>query len=426
MKKNINDFLIDESNTPKDRTNNDIPKPELISNNKLDELELLQTSEEITAGILSNKDLPSDVVEDLNTTFDDQLQNNPDDELGKSLELASETGIIFEYEDEITKKLAETIAEEYPEKGQIESSLLAGIVTSVTSDLWKNAVSAEFVNYNEDGDRINVDLLSNEDDKNDEQDKRDLDCSDIQDRDFKVGPDDPHGFDRDGDGIGCESNNEYKNDEQDNDICHPDYESVCIPYSEYDLDCDEIKYSDFKVGSKDPYGFDRDGDGIGCESNNEYKKKTDTKHTHHYHTKKIIKYQGSKCDTQTASIPLTGSIGPRTPIILGDFDPCELKDGRATLNLPKTDDLGFVVMNIDNKKGKHECIIVDNMDKVQNIANGNALFIVDFDDKMKGEDPITGEKKTLKDINGIVLYNKSKKTIDFKSGNGLAISAVLK
>jgi hypothetical protein len=55
------------------------------------------------------------------------------------------------------------------------------------------------------------------------------------------------------------------------------------------------------------------------------------------------------------------------------------------------------------------------------------LFIVDFDDKkMEGKDPKIGKTKTLKNINSIALFNKSQQTIDFKSGNSLAISAVLK
>jgi hypothetical protein len=33
----------------------------------------------------------------------------------------------------------------------------------------------------------------------------DLDCSDVPYRNFKVLPPDPHGFDGDGDGIGCET-----------------------------------------------------------------------------------------------------------------------------------------------------------------------------------------------------------------------------
>ena len=66
------------------------------------------------------------------------------------------------------------------------------------------------------------------------------------------------------------------------------------------------------------------------------------------------------------------------------------------------------------------------MKKIQSLKGNNALFIVEFDDEMEGENPVTGKTKTLKNINAIALFNKSQQTIDFKSGNSLAISAILK
>ena len=47
--------------------------------------------------------------------------------------------------------------------------------------------------------------------------------------------------------------------------CHPAYPSVCIPPPPPDLDCGEIPYRRFKVLAPDPHGFDRDKDGVGCE-----------------------------------------------------------------------------------------------------------------------------------------------------------------
>ncbi|MFB5600153.1 MAG: hypothetical protein ACE5SW_08015, partial [Nitrososphaeraceae archaeon] len=166
---------------------------------------------------------------------------------------------------------------------------------------------------------------------------------------------------------------------------------------------------------KDLNKYDDDGD----RHNNDNDRK------HHYHTKKIIKYKNDKCLTQSSSIPLTGKIGPKTPVLLGDFFPCELKDGRATLNLPSNPNLQFIVMHIDKKGENHDGVSVE-MEKIQSLSKNNGLFIVNFDDKMEGENPITGEERKIKDINAIALFNKSKQTIDFKSGNSLAISAVLK
>ncbi len=48
--------------------------------------------------------------------------------------------------------------------------------------------------------------------------------------------------------------------------CDPSYPDVCIPPYPPDLDCGEIGYSNFRVVGSDPHGFDRDNDGIGCES----------------------------------------------------------------------------------------------------------------------------------------------------------------
>ena len=48
--------------------------------------------------------------------------------------------------------------------------------------------------------------------------------------------------------------------------CDPSYPDVCIAPYPPDLDCDEIAYVNFRVLQPDPHGFDRDKDGIGCES----------------------------------------------------------------------------------------------------------------------------------------------------------------
>jgi hypothetical protein len=47
--------------------------------------------------------------------------------------------------------------------------------------------------------------------------------------------------------------------------CDPSYPTVCIPPPPPDLDCRDIPYRNFVVRPPDPHRFDRDGDGIGCE-----------------------------------------------------------------------------------------------------------------------------------------------------------------
>jgi len=90
----------------------------------------------------------------------------------------------------------------------------------------------------------------------------DLDCDEIFYSNFRVVGSDPHGFDRDNDGIGCEVGSPQSSKPS----CDPSYPDVCIAPYPPDLDCGEIGYSNFRVVGSDPHGFDRDNDGIGCES----------------------------------------------------------------------------------------------------------------------------------------------------------------
>ncbi|MGH9998558.1 MAG: thermonuclease family protein [Nitrosopumilaceae archaeon] len=47
--------------------------------------------------------------------------------------------------------------------------------------------------------------------------------------------------------------------------CDPSYPDTCIPSLPPDLDCGDIQFSNFKVLQPDPHRFDGDKDGIGCE-----------------------------------------------------------------------------------------------------------------------------------------------------------------
>ncbi len=48
--------------------------------------------------------------------------------------------------------------------------------------------------------------------------------------------------------------------------CHPSYPDVCIPPPPPDLDCRDISHRNFRVIGSDPHRFDGDKDGIGCET----------------------------------------------------------------------------------------------------------------------------------------------------------------
>lgn len=51
-----------------------------------------------------------------------------------------------------------------------------------------------------------------------------------------------------------------------NNDCDSSYHDACIPPYPPDLNCDDISDKNFEVLPPDPHGFDRDEDGIGCES----------------------------------------------------------------------------------------------------------------------------------------------------------------
>ncbi|MGH3017459.1 MAG: thermonuclease family protein [Gaiellaceae bacterium] len=48
--------------------------------------------------------------------------------------------------------------------------------------------------------------------------------------------------------------------------CDPSYPGVCIPPFPPDLDCSDVPHRRFKVVGTDPHGFDGDRDGVGCET----------------------------------------------------------------------------------------------------------------------------------------------------------------
>ncbi len=92
----------------------------------------------------------------------------------------------------------------------------------------------------------------------------DMDCSDIQYINFQVVGSDPHELDGDNDGIACEYVPPQPPKKPSGSNCSSCY-SVCIPNYPPDLDCGQIQYCQFRVYSCDPHGFDGDGDGWGCE-----------------------------------------------------------------------------------------------------------------------------------------------------------------
>ena len=48
--------------------------------------------------------------------------------------------------------------------------------------------------------------------------------------------------------------------------CDPNYPGVCIAPYPPDLNCADVPYANFKVTGSDPHGFDGNRDGVGCET----------------------------------------------------------------------------------------------------------------------------------------------------------------
>lgn len=48
--------------------------------------------------------------------------------------------------------------------------------------------------------------------------------------------------------------------------CDPAYPGVCIPPPPPDLDCRDVRHRRFRVRTPDPHRFDGDGNGVGCEN----------------------------------------------------------------------------------------------------------------------------------------------------------------
>ena len=99
----------------------------------------------------------------------------------------------------------------------------------------------------------------------------DLNCEDITERNFAIDPNnDPNGFDRDNDGIGCETGARGEVTEGEGEgggaACDSSYPDTCIPSPPPDLNCDDVSATNFRVEGSDPHGFDADNDGVGCET----------------------------------------------------------------------------------------------------------------------------------------------------------------
>ena len=138
----------------------------------------------------------------------------------------------------------------------------------------------------------------------------------------------------------------------------------------------------------------------------------------------IVAGNTNTCPTQTESVPLTGKINPKGIRLLADFDPCKISDGSVTLNIPNSQNIKLAVLSVDKNSNNKQGVLITPI-KIQNLNNNQALFTVELDSKMTGENPINGKSNTLTNINGLALYNDGGNAIDLKSGSMAALTATL-
>ncbi len=204
--------------------------------------------------------------------------------------------------------------------------------------------------------------------------------------------------------------------------CDPSYPDLCISPNQRGLNCDhdgkigpnEIPDHNFKVNLPDTQDFDRDGNGIGCEYNedNDGNDNDGNDNSHNY----IIKASNSCADISDTVDLSSEQIDPQEVRIIAFFDNCDLDSTSLELNLVQNDDLKLVAANLDD--GLTDAVEVEMNQIEQTPSNSNILYEASITDDLEGRDLDTGETKTLNNVNGIVLWNDDEdEPIEFADNN---------
>ena len=240
-----------------------------------------------------------------------------------------------------------------------------------------------------------------------------LEPNEIPRENFRViSDDDPHGFDDDNDGIGCE-------DDEKNESSGPSLDN---------LNCKDIQGS-IKLSSFDPNRLDRDNDGIGCEnnskggnSNNNGNNDDDDNDTNNGNndnddSNNYIIIPSNSCTDISDTVDLSSNqIDPEEVRIIAYFDNCDLDAASLELNLVQNDELKLVAANLDD--GLSDAVEVEMNQVEESQSSSNVLYEATITDNQQGRDLDTGETKTLNNVNGIVLWNDGEdESIEFDEDN---------
>jgi hypothetical protein len=134
--------------------------------------------------------------------------------------------------------------------------------------------------------------------------------------------------------------------------------------------------------------------------------------------------RNEECNPINGSLTLQGKILSKGIIMLTDFYPCILVNGKMTLNIPENDNLKLAVLSINPINNVHSGVLI-NPTKNEDLDKNQGLFSSELDKIMKGTDPITGKSKTVTKINGLALYNTDDNSIVFKPGNSFTVTATV-
>jgi hypothetical protein len=222
------------------------------------------------------------------------------------------------------------------------------------------------------------------------------------------------------------------------------------------LNCDDISSKNFIVIGADPHGFDGDNDGKGCDDPDDGGGGGGTTSgggggptsgggggTTITETGKVI--INTNTVTQGGAVviqDLTGvlaatpscnaitntlSLGPSTMLkdgmrVIAVLAPCHLIDGTVLMNLP-TSAIQIVAAHIAG--GEVTSSITVNKKMVSNLGGGKALYSVDLNGVMSGITPKVGKQATLNNnINAILLWNNAGGNVNFNADNTLALNII--
>ena len=199
--------------------------------------------------------------------------------------------------------------------------------------------------------------------------------------------------------------------------CDPSYPDDCISSYPPDLNCDEIPYRDFKVNGADPHNFDGDNDGIGCETGDN--DDNDNDNGNNDDSDVIRASQDTSCDDISDTIDLfPGQLDSERVKIIAYFEDCDLDVASLTLNIVEDDDLKLVAANFED--GESEALEVElepiNNDDSD---TDNSLYEATILGTQEGLDLETGDSKTISNVNGIVLWNNGDDPIQFAENNSI-------